>query len=666
MRKFRVFEKLLTCCLIFSFFSIPGCPSGGTPDDGSEPKYRALTISSNGGGYVRSAAGSATTGGAFPNKKDTTLTAVPNAGYRFDKWSGDISGTDNPITFTVNADMTIIAEFVSIAVNTPPIAYDIGVTTPKNTPVNIQLGGSDPDGDPIVLTPGNPLHGTLSGSVPIVTYTPTNGYLGPDSFTYKAGDGQAESPAAIVNITVTEPATIGWAKSFGSSGTDYVKALAADTSGNIFVTGSFTGIVDFDPGQATRLFQSAGRQDIFLSKFASNGDLLWTITIGGNQNDQGTALTVDGSGNVYLIANFAGTIFFTAGNQNIPPLTSRGGTDVLIAKFSPQGTFLWARQIGGPGNDNGTTAATDLAGNLTVGGAFNQTVDFDPASTEDKITSAGKADGFITRFTAMGEYLWTITYGGPDDDDVVAVCFDATYNMLVAGNFKVTMNLDALGGVSPVNSTGDSDIFLVKLQSDGTFIWGRTLGGPGTDVVTAMKCNQFGNIFFGGSFQQTVDFDPGSVTVLKTAAGETDAFVSSINATGNYQWVYIVTGAGRETITSLALGAAPTLYVTGTFSGQTVFDPANPANKISPIGATDGFLAYITTTGAFNYVIPVGSPADDVASAVTIVPNTWLVYWGGAFQQTADLDPRPTTTEFHTSFGDYDCFLIKMSSDGSW
>jgi hypothetical protein len=663
MKKSLLIEQIFTCCLAFPLIAFDSCT--GDQDPGDEPKYRTLTISANGGGYVRDSSGSATSGGSYANGKDSTFTAVPYSGYRFDKWDGDISGTDNPITITVSADMTFNAIFVSNAVNTPPVAYDVAVTTPVNTPVNIQLGGSDPDGNPVTLTPGNPSHGTLSGQVPILTYTPANGYVGPDSFTYKANDGLTDSPAATVNITVITPASIGWAKSFGSSETDYVKSVAADSTGNLFVTGSFSGVVDFDPGAATKLFQSAGRQDIFLSKFASNGDLLWTLTIGGNQNDQGTSLAVDSNGNVFLVASFGGTIFFSAGTQTIPTLTSKGGTDVLIAKFSPQGAFLWAKQIGGPGNDAASAVAADLAGNMTVGGAFNQSVDFNPGTAEEMITSAGKTDGFVTKLTAQGDYLWTMTYGSSDDDEVTGVCFDSTYNMLVAGNFRVSMKLDSLGGTSEVSSAGGSDIFLIKLQEDGTFIWGKTVGGPGNDIVATMKCNEFGNAFLGGYFQQQVDFDPGSGTVNRSASGDNDAFVTAINATGNYQWVYTITGSGQETVTNLALGAAPTLYITGTFSGATSFNPADTATKVSPVGAVDGFLAYITTAGTFNYVIPVGSPTDDVASAVTAVSSSWVVYWGGAFQQTADLDPR-SSSEFHTSFGGYDSFLIKMTSTGAW
>lgn len=662
MKKSLLMEQLFTCCLAFPLIAFDGCT--GDQDPGDEPKYRTLTITANGGGYVRDAGGT-TNGGSYANGKDSTFTAVPYSGYRFDKWDGDISSKNNPVTITVNEDMTFQAVFVSSAINTPPVAYDVAVTTPVNTLVNIQLGGSDPDGNPVTLVPGSPSHGTLSGQVPLVSYTPAKDYLGPDSFTYKANDGLLDSPAATVNITVIKPASIGWAKSFGSSETDYVKALAADATGNVYVTGSFSGVVDFDPGLATKLFQSAGRQDIFLSKFASNGDLLWTLTIGGNQNDQGTALAVDAEGNVYLGANFGGTIFFSAGSQTLPTLTSKGGTDVLIAKFNPQGAFLWAKQIGGPENDAAATVAVDPAGNPVVAGAFNQSVDFNPGSAEEMITSAGKTDGFVTKLTTQGDYQWTMTYGGTDDDDVTGVCFDSTYNLLVAGNFRGSMKLDSLGGTSEASSAGAADIFLVKLQQDGTFVWGKNFGGPGSDIVSAMKCNEFGNAFLGGSFQQQVDFDPGSGTENRTAAGDCDAFISAINATGNFQWVYPITGSGQETVTNLALGAAPTLYITGSFSGATSFNPADTTTKLSPIGAVDGFLAYITTSGTFNHVIPVGSPTDDVASAVTAVSNPWVVYWGGAFQQTADLDPR-STSEFHTAFGGYDCFLIKMTSTGAW
>jgi len=89
-------------------------------------------------------------------------------------------------------------------VNYPPVAQDQSVTTAENAAVSIALTATDPDGDGLtysITTP--PAHGTLSGTAPNLTYTPAPYYNGSDSFTFKANDGQADSAAATVSITVT-------------------------------------------------------------------------------------------------------------------------------------------------------------------------------------------------------------------------------------------------------------------------------------------------------------------------------------------------------------------------------------------------------------------------------------------------------------------------------
>lgn len=131
----------------------------------------------------------------------TPVTAVPDGGFRFGNWTGDYTGTDNPLTITnVTSNMTVTANFTA---NNPPTADDQSVSTALDTPVALTLSATDPDGDPLtydVLV--QPFHGILTGTAPDLTYTPETGYTGADSFTWKANDGQADSNTATVSLTV--------------------------------------------------------------------------------------------------------------------------------------------------------------------------------------------------------------------------------------------------------------------------------------------------------------------------------------------------------------------------------------------------------------------------------------------------------------------------------
>ncbi len=639
---------------------MPGCDGSGDPNDPNSIKYVKVTVATSGGGTVQPGSGS------YAKGVTQSFVATPAEGYRFARWEGDIESNSNPLTISISSALSITAVFIPLTQNTAPKAFDVAVTTPVNTPVNITLSAFDEDGDSIALTAGSPAHGTLASHMPTVTYTPSNNYVGPDSFTYKANDGIDDSNIATVNINVVNPAAIGWAKSFGSTSDDVVRSIAVDSTGNIYFTGHFTGVVDFDPGSSTVLYQSAGKTDLFLAKFSSNGTFQWVRTLGSKYNDSGSAVVVDGTGNIYVTGSFGGTALFSSVGENAPSLASNGGTDVLILKYNSVGDLLWAESIGGVGDDKGTSVAVDPVGNVLVSGVFYQTVDFDPSDADENLTSAGLSDGFIIKLSAQGEYLWVLTFGGTTDDEVTAVACDSNYNILVAGNFTGTMNLDPAGKTNSKTSSGGSDGFLCKFQQNGQFLWGRSFGGPLDDRILTMTCNSFGNALLGGYFQQTVDFNPDAGSEDNhTSSGDYDAFVSAINATGNFQWARTFGGTGREMVKALALDAASDVFAVGTFSGVVDFNFGSDTDTKAPTGSTDGFLIRVSGSGNYSYVVPVGGAMEDSANAVAVTQNTWLVYWGGAFQSSADLDPR-ASSEVHTAFGSNDAFLIKMTSNGGW
>ncbi|MFH1514383.1 MAG: hypothetical protein ABIG42_02875, partial [bacterium] len=149
----------------------------------------------------------------------------------------------------------------------------------------------------------------------------------------------------------------GWARTWGGAnapgfGFEGGKEVATDASGNIYVTGYFSDVVDFDPGPGTEEYTANGWSDVYLSKFDPNGNFVWARTWGGAESDEGYAADIDDSGNIYVTGYYRETVDFDPG-PGTEEYTSNDRADVYLSKFDPNGNFVWARTWGGAESDEG-------------------------------------------------------------------------------------------------------------------------------------------------------------------------------------------------------------------------------------------------------------------------------------------------------------------------
>ncbi|MDQ3101952.1 MAG: SBBP repeat-containing protein, partial [Bacteroidota bacterium] len=133
-----------------------------------------------------------------------------------------------------------------------------------------------------------------------------------------------------------------WAFNVGGTGSDNAKSISIDPLGNIYVAGAFNATADFDPGTGTTELMSAGTYDIFLAKYLSDGSLLWAKSFGGSEYEEATSMVVAPSGNVYLLSYFSDIIDADPGIDELS-ITSQGGLDILLQKFTDQGDLIWAQ-----------------------------------------------------------------------------------------------------------------------------------------------------------------------------------------------------------------------------------------------------------------------------------------------------------------------------------
>ncbi|RMG74555.1 MAG: hypothetical protein D6722_02335 [Bacteroidetes bacterium] len=191
-----------------------------------------------------------------------------------------------------------------------------------------------------------------------------------------------------------------WAVSFGGAEADRVNSIGVD--GDLYLTGSFGGTADFDPGAGTINLTAVGSDDIFVQKLDTAGALLWAVSLGGAQEDYGTSLSVDALGNVYTTGAFKETVDFDPG-AGTDSRASVGSYDLFVLKLDADGVFQWATSLGWTNRDEGQAITADAAGNVYLTGAFRETVDFDPGPGTASLSSdLGSADVFCAEVKPGG------------------------------------------------------------------------------------------------------------------------------------------------------------------------------------------------------------------------------------------------------------------------
>ena len=222
----------------------------------------------------------------------------------------------------------------------------------------------------------------------------TGSFIGTSDFDPGSGIYNLTS-AGIWDIFVSKLDSSGnflWAKLLGGSAEDESHSATVDMNGNVYTTGRFKGIADFDPGSGTYNLTPAGIWDIFVSKLDSSGNFVWAKKMGGSDYDYGNSIAVDLSGNVYITGGFIGTSDFDPGSGTFNLTSISGSWDIFVSKLNSSGNFILAKQMGGTLDEEGYGIAVDASENIYLTGYFSGTCDFDPGTGTFNLTSVGGSD----------------------------------------------------------------------------------------------------------------------------------------------------------------------------------------------------------------------------------------------------------------------------------
>lgn len=442
-----------------------------------------------------------------------------------------------------------------------------------------------------------------------------------------------------------------WAKSVGGILVDVATSIDVDAHGDAYITGSFEGTVDFDPGTGVANLTSSGGRDIFILKLDGLGNFVWAKSIGGNSTDEGISIRIDPYGNVFTTGIFGGTVDFDPGPGVTNLTSSFGYKDIFVQKMDANGNFIWSKGVSGVSYDNATSISVDASGNVYITGSFFETIDLDPDAGIANFISAGNQDIFVLKLDSSGSFIWGKSMGGAADDIGYSINVDASGNIFTTGMFAGIVDFDPGPGMTNLTAIGSWDMFVQKLDSNGNFVWSKSIGGFFDDRGYSIGVDAFGNIYTTGKFEGTVDFDPGPGITNLISAGNEDIFIQKLDASGNFLWAGSIGGASLDLAASITVDALNNVYATGSFMNTGDFDPGVGTVNLTSAGGHDIFVLKMnpitTSTNTLRKDIPVSIFPNPSTGTVNILLDESLK---DVEIILADITGKIISTRSHNSF----------------
>lgn len=409
--------------------------------------------------------------------------------------------------------------------------------------------------------------------------------------------------------------------------------VASDSNGNCYITGSFWESASF--GDQT--LSGVGYDDIYVAKLDSNGNWLWAVQAGGGSYDFGIDIAVDSSSNVYITGYFEGTI-----NLGSITLSTTTQVEAFVAKLDTNGNWLWARKINGTYNDHGHSIAVDALGNAFITGEFTEMASFGSTT----LTSTGESDIYIAKLDTNGNWLWAVRAGSTYDDIGRSIAVDDNSNVYVTGEFEGTVSF----GITTLTSSGDMDILVAKLSTEGNWLWAVKAGGNDYDIGYGIDLDAASNVYITGYFTSSATFGNTTLTSLGTY-WDSDIFIAKLSSSGSWLWAHSAIGEGAyDKGNSIAVDNSGNSYITGFFEQTITF---NNVILTSLVGF-DIFVAKMDTDGNWIWAVRGGGSYSNYSYDIAL-DNSNNPFISGMFDNYAEFGPFTLT-------GNEDAFVAKLSS----
>ena len=465
-----------------------------------------------------------------------------------------------------------------------------------------------------------------------------------------------QAPAIITKDIYVEQTLSSWHTFYGQSSTDYGNATATDGSGNVYVTGYSAATWNGPAGQSP-LHAYSGSSDIFVLKLDSSGSYRWHTFYGGGDymSDEGLGIAIDGSGNLYVMGGSSDPWNGPAGQS---PLHDHSGGvygDIVVLKLNSNGSYQWHTFYGAGSSirGQGHGIATDVSGNVYVTGE-NESTWNGPAGQSPLHDHSGGYDIVVLKLNSNGSYQWHTFYGGGAyyiDDEGLGIATDVSGNLYVMGRSGDPWNGPA--GQSPLHAhTGYYNIFVLKLNSNGSYQWHTFYGGG---VGLGIAIDGSGNLYVTGS--SATWNGPAGQSPLHAYSGNSDIFVLKLDSSGSYRWHTFYGSSIDDVGIGIATDGSGNVYVTGD-SYATWNGPAGQSPLHAYSGNSDIFVLKLDSSGSYRWHTFYGSDYGDYGYAAATDGSGNVYVTGGSY---ATWNGPAGQSPLHDHSGWVDIFVLKLS-----
>jgi len=449
---------------------------------------------------------------------------------------------------------------------------------------------------------------------PVFSYSTYLGGLGTDGGTAIAVDGQSDAyvtgstqslnfPTTTGAYSTTAPNTNGdvFVSKLNPGGTalvysTYIGGDSNNAGMGIAVDGhgdayvtGSTNSPNFPTVNAVQGRPQGGVDAFALEVSASGSALVYSTYLGGSSDERGNSIALDGAGDAYIAGQTSSSNFPTTAGV-LQPVYGGGGNKVFVTKLGPAGALVYSTYLGGSGADVGTGIAVDASGDAYVTGS---TVSSNfPTVNAFQPTSHGNNEAFVSKLNPPGSALVYSTYlGGGSDDLGTGIAVDAGGSAYVTGRTN-SGDFPTLHAVQPLNR-GSFDAYITKLTPAGNaLVYSTYLGAGGDDFGNAIAVDGAGDAYVTGQ-ASTTTFPVVNAPQPTYGDGGIDAFVAAVDAAGSgLVYSTYLGGNGQDFGYGIAVDAGGSAYVTGQ-TGSTTFPTTAHALQGGGGGGTDAFVTKV-------------------------------------------------------------------------